>query len=347
MSGKGQSTTVTISIWSMVSAVLVVAAVYAIWSVREIIVLVFVALILASALYGWVQWFHRHHIPKTIAVLLIYIVLFLLTSGVVALLIPPLIEQIQSIASHLPEVITRITSNYGVVKEFTTQAGVSEQVARLLQTITPQASSTVGIITGFFGSIVSFAVVLIIALYIIVEDHAISNALQSVIPDKYSTTVGSIVIEIQSKIGMWLRGQMVLMLIIAVLSYVGLLILGVNNALALALFAGITEVVPNLGPIIGSIPAILIAFADSPIKAVFVVILYILIQQLENNVIVPQVMRRATGINPVVSLIALLVGAKVGGVPGALLAIPTVTALKVIGDRLFDAHRAVEPAPKS
>ncbi len=338
---------VTISVWSMVYAVLVVAAVYAIWSVREILVLVFVSLILASALYGWVQWLHRRRVPKTAAVLLIYIVLLLLTSGVVALLIPPLIEQMQSIASHLPAVITRITSSYTVVKDFTTHAGLSQQVANLLETITPEASGTVGIITGFFGSILSFAVVLIIALYIIVEDHAITHALQSVIPEKYSDIVGSIVVEIQSKIGMWLRGQMILMLIIGLLSYIGLLILGVSNALALALFAGLTEVVPNLGPIIGAIPAILLAFADSPLKAVFVAIMYILVQQLENNIIVPQVMRRATGINPVVSLLALLIGAQVAGVPGALLAIPTVTALKVVGDHLFDAHRAAESALKT
>ena len=344
---KGQSMSVTISLWSMVNAVLVVLAVYAVWSVREILALVFVALILASALYGWVQWLHARHIPKTAAVLLIYIVLLSIISGVVALLIPPLVEQMRSIAAHLPSIITRITSSYGVVREFTNQAGLGQQVALFIETITPQASGTVGIITGFFGSILSFVVVLIIALYIIVEDHAINHALQSVIPEKYSNIAGSIVVEIQNKIGMWLRGQLVLMLIIGVFSYIGLLILGVNNALALGLFAGITEAVPNLGPIIGAIPAILLAFADSPIKAIFVTILYILIQQLENNFIVPQVMRRATGINPVVSLIALLVGAQLGGVPGVLLAIPTVTALKVVGDHLFEAHRAADPALKS
>ncbi len=346
-----QQMAVTISVWSMVYAVLVVFGVYALWSIREIIVLLFISLILASALYGWVQWLNRHRIPKAAGVLIIYIGLFLLFSGAVALLIPPLADQVGSIASRLPEAIERLSSGFESVKALSNQAGVSQEIKQWLeqiaQTFTQQGSGPLNAITGFFGSILSFIVVLIVAMYMIIEDHAIKRALQSVIPERYSERISTIVSDIQGSIGLWLRGQLILMLIIGIFSYVGLLILGVNNALALALFAGIMEAVPTLGPIVGSIPAIILAFAQSPVKALFVMIFYIIIQQLENNLIVPQVMRRTTGVNPIVSLIALLIGAKVGGITGVLLAIPTVTALKVIADHVSEAHRSGQSTTNS
>ncbi|MBI5134947.1 AI-2E family transporter [Candidatus Uhrbacteria bacterium] len=340
---NGQQMVVTISVWSMVYAVLVVFGVYVLWSIRDILLLLFIALILASALYGWVQWLHQRRIPKAAAVLLIYVGLFLLLSGIVALLIPPLVDQIGSIASHLPEAIDRLSSGFESVKQYSAQAGVNEEIKQWLEQLsrifTQNAGGPLSAITGFFGSVVSFVVVLVIAMYLIIEDDAIKRALQSIIPERHSERIGTVVTEIQFSVGMWLRGQLILMLIIGILTYIGLLILGVNNALALALFAGLTELVPTLGPIVGSIPAIILAFTQSPIKALLLIILYVVIQQLENNLIVPQVMRRTAGLNPIVSLIALLIGASIGGITGAIMAIPTVTALKVIGNHVFEVGR--------
>jgi len=128
-----------------------------------------------------------------------------------------------------------------------------------------------------------------------------------------------------------------LCLVIFVLSYIGLLILGVKYALMLALIASITELVPYIGPIIGAIPAVVLAFAQSPMLAVFVVALYYGIQLVENNILTPKIMEKAVGINPIISIVALLVGFKVAGVVGAILSIPVATAVSVFVKDVFDS----------
>ena len=140
---------------------------------------------------------------------------------------------------------------------------------------------------------------------------------------------------IQKKFGLWLRGEIILMVIVGLFSYVGLLILGVDYALILGIIAGLAELVPYAGPVISAIPAVLIAATQSPLKALFVLVLYFAIQQLENNVIVPKVMQHAVGMNPLVSILSLLIGFQLAGVMGALLAIPVTTALSVVVGDLF------------
>jgi len=123
---------------------------------------------------------------------------------------------------------------------------------------------------------------------------------------------------------------MILSLIVGGVSFLGLSIIGVNYALVLGIFSGITEIIPYAGPFLGGIVAVFFALSQSTVKAFFTLILFIIIQQVENNVIVPKVMQRAVGLNPIISILALIVGARVGGIAGALFAIPVATALEVI-----------------
>ena len=124
---------------------------------------------------------------------------------------------------------------------------------------------------------------------------------------------------------MWLRGQLILVLIIGALSFIGLTILQVKYALVLAMIAGISELIPYVGPIIGAIPAVFLASSQSLFKAGLVIILYVVIQQLENQIIVPKVMQRSVGLSPLVIIIVMLIGARLAGVVGLLLAVPTAT----------------------
>ena len=133
----------------------------------------------------------------------------------------------------------------------------------------------------------------------------------------------------QEKLGAWLRGQIILMIVVGVLTYIGLLILGVKYALVLAIFAGIAEIVPYAGPIIAAVPAIGIGLTMSPFKGMIVALLYFGIQQIENAVLTPKIMQKSVGLNPVVSLFALMVGFKFAGLVGALLAIPVATIVAV------------------
>ena len=124
-------------------------------------------------------------------------------------------------------------------------------------------------------------------------------------------------------------------LIIGALSYIALVILGVNYSLLLALFAGITEIIPYIGPVLGAVPAVIIAFTQGPIKGLFVVIVYVLIQQLENNFIVPKVMKKSVGLNPIIVIIVIMIGIKIAGIAGALLAVPFTAIIQVIANELF------------
>jgi predicted PurR-regulated permease PerM len=142
-------------------------------------------------------------------------------------------------------------------------------------------------------------------------------------------------VRVQDKLGLWLRAQLLLSGIIFLVTWIGLLILGVKYSLVLALIAGITEVIPFIGPIIGAIPAVLLAFLQSPIKALLVLILYLVIQQLEGNILVPKVMQKTVGLNPIVVIVVILLGAKIAGVLGALLSIPVAVAIMTIAGDWF------------
>jgi predicted PurR-regulated permease PerM len=159
-------------------------------------------------------------------------------------------------------------------------------------------------------------------------------------PAKYRPYFAQLFRRIEERLGRWLRGQLFLGLIIAVLTYIGLVSLGVKYALVLALIAGLTELLPAIGPFIGAIPAVIVGLSQDPWKGLFVAILYLVIQQLENNLIVPRVMSKATGLNPVIVIISLLVGAKVAGVIGVILAVPTVLIITTFLEDFLEEKKA-------
>jgi predicted PurR-regulated permease PerM len=158
----------------------------------------------------------------------------------------------------------------------------------------------------------------------------------SVVPIRHQPYIMQLINRMQKKIGMWLRGQLILSLIIFALTYIGLLILGVKYALVLALIAGLTEFIPYLGPLLAAIPAVFLAFTQSPMLAVFVAVLYYVIQLTENNILVPKIMQKAVGLNPIVSIAVLLIGFQLAGVVGAILSIPVATAASVFFKDVLD-----------
>lgn len=158
---------------------------------------------------------------------------------------------------------------------------------------------------------------------------------RSLAPIEYQPYVAHLMKKMSHKMGEWLRGQIILGLIVGVAVYIGLTLLGVKYALVLALIAGILEVIPYVGPIISLVPALIVGFAQSPVIGLAVIILYLIVQQLENNVLVPKVMQKVTGLNPIISILALLVGLKAGGLAGAVLSIPLAMMGVVILEDLF------------
>lgn len=303
------------------------------WMVREILLLLAVALFLAGLMHPAARWGARHRIPKGVTVTFIYILLFSLLATSLALIIPTVMQQAGSIAGVLgfQEVFDQVARNISAM----VSSGAKNFRSLIGQDGVTAASGFFTVLTDIFGGLAGLAAVLVMAFYMVVQDQEAVRVFKNFVPDAYQEVSAQIILRVEEKIGRWLSGQLVLSLIIGVLYYIGLLVLGIDSALALALFAAFTEFIPYLGPILGGIPIVIVAFSVSPIKALFALALVIIIQQLENQIIVPKVMQRAVGLNPLVSILAVLIGAKLFGILGVLLSIPLATAVSVALSELY------------
>lgn len=172
--------------------------------------------------------------------------------------------------------------------------------------------------------------VLVFTFYFILERGHAEKTLEEVFGPGIGEKVAAVLRVIERKLGYWVRGELLLMTSIGVTTYVGLLLLHIDFALPLAIIAGILEIVPMIGPVISAIPAVLLALAVSPFLAVSVIALYVIIQQVESNIFVPLVMKRSVGLSPVVTILALLIGGRFGGIAGAILAVPAYLVVQIL-----------------
>ncbi|MBI4122394.1 MAG: AI-2E family transporter, partial [Parcubacteria group bacterium] len=323
----------SLSILKVLAVLLVLGFIYLVW---DIVVLLFVSLVFAASLGPAINWFEGKKIPRAVGILLIYASVLLVVSMVVILIIPPITEQIQQLAATFPIYYERFIQGFG---DLQFKADVSETLQQNLQSaaqsLSEYTTSVYNTISSIFGGVFTFVLVLVLTFYFAVKKDGLKHFIQSVTPVQHQKYVMSLFVQIQDKLGLWLRGQLMLSAIIFVVTWIGLSILGVKYALVLALIAGLTEVIPFVGPIIGAIPAVLLAFLQSPLKGILVLALYLVIQQLENNVIVPKVMQKTVGLNPVVVIIVILLGAKLAGVLGAFLSIPVAVAVMVVARNMF------------
>jgi predicted PurR-regulated permease PerM len=332
---------VDLSIMSIVKFFMVVIFLFFLYLIKEVLAILFVALIFTSAVDPWVDAMERIKFPRWLGILLIYIALFGVIFFSIFLLIPPISEQVGQLAGNFPEYSQKMTAAFDSLRDFSIEHGVMGDIDKGISALKANAAGALGsvfsTVAGVFGGIVSFFVVLVITFYMTVEEAAMKRTITFLLPEKYQPFTLQLINKVQRKIGDWLKGQLLLSLIIGVMAYVGLLILGVNYALVLALVAAVGEFIPYLGPTLSAIPAIFLAFSQSPVKALFVLILYVIIQQLENNLLVPKVMQKAVGLNPIVSIVALLIGVKVAGFVGIVLAIPVATAVSVVISEIWKA----------
>lgn len=304
------------------------------WSIRDILALLFAALVFASALDTRVDHLQTKGFPRGISVLLIYLVVIGVMTLIVYLLIPPISEQVRELTKQFPIIYDRAISIFGSFQTFTEEHGLEENVTRGLENLNQffsrSVGNVIGVISGFFGGLASLFLVLILTFYMVVEEQAIKRGFRQFLPDKYQPFTTQLIHKIQQKIGAWLQGQIILSFVVGIITTILLWIAGVDYALVLGLIAGVFEFIPYLGPLIAAIPALFLAFFQDPIKAVFVLIIYVAVQQLENNFLVPKIMQRAVGLNPIITITSLLVGMKLGGVAGALISIPVATAISVV-----------------
>lgn len=318
-----QKVRIDISMRAVFKVLLALLIAWLAYMLRDVILIIFLALILAAALHPAVESWGKK-IGKGFAILAILIIILLILAGFVWLIVPPFIVEIKLLANNLPEYADRfaiLKSNMPIVEK---------AINTLTNSIGSITGGLVAATTSVLGGIVTFFTVIILAIYVLADQKVLTDLLHVFVPVEKRDDTKVIIEKLSEKIGAWFRGQLTLMFIIGVLSYVGLKIIGLKYALVLAVISGFFEIVPVVGPIAAGVLSALIALAISPIAAIIVAVFYILLQQTENAVIVPKIMQKAVGLPAPVILIAILVGGKLLGILGALLAVPIAASFYVI-----------------
>jgi predicted PurR-regulated permease PerM len=328
---------ITISAGTIFKGILIIILFYALWYLRDIVLVILAAIIIASAIEPATQWCIRHKIPRIPAVVGMYIIIGLIFAGLLIFFVPQLLNEAVNYLSTIPDTIN-VKDLWPSVQSLIPIYGQSISIHDLAVAFQSSISGTTDNVfhtaSIIFGGALSFLLTVIISFYLSVQEDGVVNFLRIVTPvGKYEYVVG-LWRRSRRKIGLWLQGQLLLCLIIGILVYLGLLILGLPHALLLASLAALFELIPVFGPIMSSIPAIITALATGGITQVlFVVGLYIIIYQFESNLIYPLVVRKIVGISPIIVVLALFIGARLAGVLGALLAVPLAAALmEFIGD---------------
>lgn len=321
-------------------SIVVLLVLFFFYLIKEVLAVLFVSLVLAAALDPWIDWLERWKIPRGVGVLVVYLIIVSIIVGLGYVLIPAVTNEFATLTKESPQYYQELANWWNLFQGGRNDTqDVIQNVQSSIQNITPQLFTFAGNFAGGLAAIIGVAV---LTFYLTVEESAVKIFVRSVIPTQYQPYTIKKINQIQMKLGQWIRGQLILSLIIAVCTYIGLLIIGVKFALVLALIAGVAELVPFIGPILSAIPSLFFALTDSPLKAILVVILYVVIQQLENNLLVPKVMQKTVGLNPIAVLLVLLIGAKLAGVVGLLLAVPTATIVSIFIEDFIEGKRERE-----
>lgn len=320
---------------------------YLLGEIADILVVFFVSFLLAAAMEPAINWMEQKKIPRGISVILFYIVVFTILAFVLSSLLPILAQQVSDLATRIKDLIQNISQlpadklPFGdrinrSLGQFLASVNIDELVGQLesnLQVFAQQLFALGGniweLIKVISNGLINTVLVLILAFFMTVEKHAIENFILSLFPMKHAEYVADRIVMMKKKIGYWLRGMLIMMLSIGVSIYVGLVLLGVDYAAILAILAGILEVVPIIGPPLSLLFAIPIVANQSSWLLLWVIILYLFVQQIEGHILVPIVMKRVIGLSSIAVIFALLVGAKFLGVLGIILSIPVATMISI------------------
>ncbi len=297
-----------------------------IYLIRDLLIILFISAIFVSALSPIVNFFIRLKFPKALSITVTYIIIATIVAGLIVGMLPPLVEQSSRFIAATPT----------LVGQFFNITNIDASV--FSSGITSISKNLFSITISLFDNLLTVIFLLALTFYMLLEKDKLENRIASLFK-KREERVRKLIVKIEEKLGAWLQGQMILSLLIGVLSYIGLTILNIPYALPLALIAGILEVIPVIGPIISAIPAIFLALTVSPILSVVVAAMYLVIQQLENHLIVPQVMKRAVGLNPLIVILAIAIGSRLLGISGALLAVPLAVVIQIIATEIIEGEK--------
>lgn len=350
-----KSVNITITSGSFIKAALVVLLVYLTYILRDIVLVVLTSVVIASAVEPLTKWFIAHRIGRLPAVIMIYLVGGSILGGILYYFIPPLLDESLGLLSTLPQYLDTVTV-WNPVSQTNINDGLIPLAQNLSQTLSLGdvinefrlflagfSPNVVQTVSAIFGGVFGFLLIVVLSFYLAFLEDGVSAFLRIVTPVKQEKYVLNLWKRSQVKIGQWMQGQFLLGIIIGVLTYLGLVILQVPYAFLLALFAAAMELIPIFGPIIAAVPAIAIAFTNGGVTLALIVIgFYVIIQQFENHLIYPLVVRKVVGVPPLLVILSLLIGFQLAGFLGVILSVPIAAAVKEYIDDIQRSKREEE-----
>jgi len=334
---------VEISSGTIFRAILIILSIVFLYLVRDVIALIFISILIVSAIDPAVDWMQKKKIPRPLGVSIVYLAMLAVISLSVSFLIPPLVEQFRDLSQKLPayyQSVMILMHDLGITfANKDAASGAIQSFSGLSTEFSSLSSQIFSKTIGFFSGFISIIVILAMAFYMAVKEDGIKKFIISVTPEKHKEYAAHLTGRIKYKMGKWMQGQLILMVIIFIIDLIGLSVLNIPYALALAIFAGLMEIIPYVGPLISAIPGVILGFTISPFIGFLTIILYWVAQQFENYVIVPQIMKKAVGLNPITVIVALLIGVKLGGIFGAIVAVPVAAAVSVITEDLMQEKK--------
>jgi predicted PurR-regulated permease PerM len=324
------------SIGTIAKVILLVLFVWLLFVIKDIILIVLVSVVIASAIEPAVRWLARYRIPRTPAVLIVYVVTFALFVALVPLFFIPALKDLIEASTTLPQKIgslSFLTAPDGLFSTLANSNYFSNFSSNLEGAFAGLSRGFLETASLIFGGFFSFIMIVVISFYLAVQNDGIADFLRLVTPSRSEAYIIGLWHRAQKKIGLWMQGQLLLGLLVGVVVYLGLKILQIEYALALAIMAAIFELIPVFGPILASVPAILIGFGHSPTTGFLVLGFYVVMQQFENHLLYPLVVKKIVGVPSIVVILALIIGAKLVGFLGLILAIPASAVLiELLGD---------------
>lgn len=350
---------------SVMKATLVILAVllgaYLLYAIGNILLLFFIAFFIAAALDPLIDTMQHYRVPRAVGILLVYVVLFMLVALLFVLLVPLIAQQLLGLAGLINDFVISMSKSPHWNLPFGEQIRpYVEELYRAvdLKVVAVQLKDSVQVISGQLlnlggnlwsiimqvsNGLLNFILLLILVFFMTVDEKSIENFTISVFPERYSFYVTRRLQMIKEKIGEWIRGQLMVSIVAALITFVGLAVAGVEYSLLISLITGICMIVPVFGRVIAAVIVLPIVLSQSPALALYLIIYYFAVSQVENNILVPLLMNKAVGLSPIVIIFALMVGFQFMGVLGLILAIPLATIVAIfardIGKRIQSRYK--------
>jgi len=333
-----KNVSITITPGTIVMAILIGAAAYAVWTLRDIALLVLTAIVIASAIEPGVIFFVRHRIHRIVAVTLMYVLVFGSLFGITYFFLPPVLDDAQDFLYGAPQYLDTLNiplplTNLTDAAEHGTEGSQAQSVFDTLFAFQSAFADTSGgalrVVSSFFGGIFALLLVIVLSFYLAVQETGVDDFLRLVTPHKHEEYVVGLWLRAKKKIGQWMQGQLLLSLLVGVIVYLGLLILGVPYALLLAVIAALLDLIPIFGSFLAGIVGTIVALSAGGLQLALIVAgLYFIVNQFEAHLIYPLVVNKVVGIPPLLVILALLVGGSLAGFLGVLLSIPLAAAVR-------------------